>query len=397
MHIEFQGVRSLRVDAETALLDAALAKKPTASGVRLRLADLAYTSDAFGEAIALLVDHDAGALDVQGLLLLAAALLARDAKDDLDRADRATAEAVARAPDDRVRAHALALRAKVLLRREEPDAAMVLLQEALRRDPQNVAAFKRLATELLREGRSQEVLDLIRRVSRSGAAHARLLAARTLALAALYRTDEARATMGIPEFLRARQIDPPAGWNSLAAFNASLLEELRGNPARRYDRHGTASKHTWRIDDPVLPGAPAAEALVAAIARTASAWMQGFADADHPWIATRPDRGRLRCWCVITGSEGHEQWHTHPDGWLSGGYYAAVPDEVATGQNDAGCLALGVPDGLIGAAAARRFGETLVRPRPGLLTLFPSHAYHRTYPHGNETERVCIAFDIVPA
>ena len=28
--------------------------------------------------------------------------------------------------------------------------------------------------------------------------------------------------------------------------------------------------------------------------------------------------------CVMTEAEGHERWHMHPDGWLSGGYYPLV-------------------------------------------------------------------------
>ncbi len=59
-----------------------------------------------------------------------------------------------------------------------------------------------------------------------------------------------------------------------------------------------------------------------------------------------------------------------------------------------------MPAGLIGAAASEQFGDTLVRPEAGLLTLFPSHAYHRTYPHqqdGPDAQRICLAFDLIPA
>jgi hypothetical protein len=87
----------------------------------------------------------------------------------------------------------------------------------------------------------------------------------------------------------------------------------------------------------------------------------------------------------------------HPDGWLSGGYYPMVPSELGPETGKAGCIAFGLPDGLPGARAAALFGELPVQPKEGQLMLFPSHAYHRTYKHGMAAQRICIAFDIIPA
>ena len=39
----------------------------------------------------------------------------------------------------------------------------------------------------------------------------------------------------------------------------------------------------------------------------------------------------------------------------------------------------------------------LVRPRPGLMVLFPSYFYHRTVPFRSEEKRISIAFDALPA
>ena len=173
-----------------------------------------------------------------------------------------------------------------------------------------------------------------------------------------------------------------------------LAGELLARPDIRYERHGTSSEKTWRIDVPAVGAVPAVQALLAPIAETAE--RHGAALGAHPWVAARPDRAALRCWCVITEGDGFEHWHMHPAGWMSGGYYVQVPGSVEREEDGRGCLAFGLPPGLAGEDAARMFGETRLRPRAGSLTLFPSHAQHRTYPHGDSGRRICVAFDIVP-
>jgi hypothetical protein len=38
----------------------------------------------------------------------------------------------------------------------------------------------------------------------------------------------------------------------------------------------------------------------------------------------------------------------------------------------------------------------LVRPKEGLLVLFPSYLFHRTLPFESDQKRISIAFDVIP-
>jgi hypothetical protein len=154
--------------------------------------------------------------------------------------------------------------------------------------------------------------------------------------------------------------------------------------------------HTGRLDAPSATGTPLWTALLGDISRTIEGWANALPSAVHPWLAARPERAVLRSWCVMTGASGFERWHMHPDGWLSGGYYPAVPCERGPDAEKSGSIAFGLPEGLAGAVTAERFGELAIRPEIGELFLFPSHLYHRTYPHGTAGQRICIAFDIIP-
>ena len=400
MLIRPEPAKALSARQECAILTHAVARNPGSASLRLRLARLLNQLDAFDEAIAVLTAPDAAtpnSPDYGACMALAAAWFRRDQPGDTVRAHHTAIRAEALATTSTQRSAALADQGKALLRLDRLNAARDRLTEALRRDPGNMPACRRLATELLRTGDTEAVIAMTDRLAAQGIGHARLFMARMLAFAQLDRIAEARAIIDPERFRHRRILTPPLGWADIAAFNTALVEELKTHPGLRYERHGTASRSTWRIDALATGAAPIARALLAQIAETAERHVAALSDIAHPWLAARPDRGELRSWCVITEGEGFEQWHAHPFGWMSGVYYAQVPDTVVTGSDAGGCIAFGLPDGLIGADRAAQFGEDLVRPQPGLLMLFPSHSYHRTFPHGAEDRRICVSFDIWPA
>lgn len=396
MPIRPEPAKALSARQECEVLRSAVERSPRSAPLRLRLAKLLNELDAFDETIALLTAPEPGALGYPELMALAAAWFARETAINSERALDATARALALTTNDAERAAALAEHAKALRRVGKPDEACDELMRALQLDPHSRSACKRLAVHLLRAGDAAAVLAMTDRLAAQGVSHARLLASRTMALARLGEVEAARATVNLAEFGYHQPLSPPEGWESRERFNAALAQELMAHPGMRYERYGTASQKTWRINSPAAGDAPLARALLERIVEAAETHIAPLSDREHPWLAARPRQGILRSWCVITEGDGFEGWHTHPYGWMSGGYYAQVPDAVAGGTDGAGCLAFGLPGGLIGEAAAQAFGVDLVRPRAGSLTLFPSHAYHRTFPHGETGRRICVAFDILP-
>lgn len=394
--IATEPAKKLDAQTELKLLREALQQNPGSTPLRLRLAGLLNKLDLFSESIDLLNQHSVANDNIDAKFALITAYFARNAAEDNRLAKMAAENAASLAHNDVDRSHALSDLAKAQLRLGQNDAALPLLQSALRLNPANVNAFKRLALELLHQKEPQKVITLSDNLKQQGIRHSRLLAARMMAFAALNEPEVALKLLGAAEFIYARQIQPPAGWDDLAAFNAALVSEISSNPSMRFERYGTSSEKAWRVDHPATGNTPAIRALLAEIVHIAQSHAESSAKHDHDWPAASPKTAILRSWCVITEGDGFEKWHMHPEGWMSGGYYAEVPDAVTHGVGEAGCLAFGVPGGLIGDVAAQNVAQTLIRPAPGLLTLFPSHAYHRTFPHNGEGRRMCIAFDICP-
>ena len=389
LKISIEPPKMLSTLAERTLLQDALIRNPQSSAIKLRLARLLNKIDAHGETIDLLTDGFGDRPRVDAYFALIKALFAQNSRETDLMAQNIAESALAVAQTDSDLAQSQTELAKVKLRIGERDAAIKLLKQALSLNSGNVSSFKRLALEWLRQHQPDRVIALTDELQQRGVGHSRLWGARMLALAALGKTEAAQALLNASTFILETTVKPPSGWTSLDEFNADLSREITSNRDLRFERYGTSSAKAWRVDHPATDESSAVQALLKQIAEIAQKHAGQIAVGDHCWLAARPAKAELRSWCVMTESDGYERWHMHPDGWMSGGYYVEVPDGLADTHDKAGCLAFGLPNGLIGEAAAEAFGERLVRPKPGLLTLFPSHAYHRTYPHGMNARRMC--------
>ena len=363
--------------------------------VRARLAKLLLQACDVDGVIALLDGGDDLAPEEE--LDLASAWLKRRSQEGREKALAALGRALALSTQPEQRSYILTQRAEVEQLEGWTVAAHATLEEALLLDPHNVQAGKRMATMALSAGRAEALLALVDPLIARGAGHAWLFAGRALALARLGDIQEARRMLGGPDLHHVARLDPPHGWEDIAAFNRALADELAHHPGLRRRRYGVEGQYSLRIDAPLTPETHLIRLLLERIAAAIHLYVERIEQSDHPWALARPERAILSSSCVITDSDGFEAWHIHPYAWLSGAYYVEVPDAVATGTDDAGCIAFGLPETLAGAAAAAASGRESVRPHDGLLLMFPSHIHHRTFPHGLADRRICFTFDVRPA
>lgn len=383
--------KALTSGQELVLLQTAYRRSPTPQ-TRERLCRLLMLEEAFAEVVDVLTASEP--LDFRGALTLAHAYLSAETPDDDLLAHAAAERALHLAQSDIESASALAARGKCETRLEEPGKALVTLTQSLSLDPHNRDACKRIAAIELAADRPEAVLSLSEDLLAKGANHARLFGAQSLAYARAGDIAAARVSDGFDAFHSAEDLSPPPGWDTIEAFNTALATELLSHPGMRYERYGSASALTWRIENPARSDTPLFKALIGKIIATLEKRVLHISRSDHPWAAAAPQSANLRNWCVITESEGFETWHVHQFGWLSGVYYVRIPDSIANGTTKDGCLGFGLPDDLAGPDGAAVFGEHLVRPHEGMMMTFPSQCYHRTYPHGTGEKRICVAFDL---
>lgn len=381
---------------EIALLRKAVAAKPENILFRSNLAILLFVQDQFDEAIALLEQIMREAPGADTANLLAEAYISRETPEDDRRSEQAATQALALAQRSDHQSRALAALGKALTRQGQTDAARRTLLSALEANPRDINAYKRLANLDLQRDEPQAALATADGLLGEGVGHSRLFVARALALAKMGLMDEARTAVGLDRFLHREVLGPPAGWADVTAFNTAVRAELASHPDLRFNRYGAASTDTWRIDQPAFRHSVAIPQLQALIRHAVIDHVSRLDLHDAPWVALRPENAVLHNWCVLTDADGFEEWHVHQNGWLSGVYYIDVPPAVRTGDGREGCIVFGLPEDIVGDDAAAAYGETVVRPEPGLLLLFPSHTYHRTFAHGCDDRRICLAFDVQP-
>lgn len=190
-------------------------------------------------------------------------------------------------------------------------------------------------------------------------------------------------------------IDVPDGFASRQAFHDALIEEIRNHPSLAGGRATNTTRNGVQTANIMTNPGPAVSALRDIFNQAVTDYIE---DPDHqgssPGTKWQPYWSILG-WGVILSSQGHQASHNHPTGMVSGVYYIQIPKEVGKSDNDAGFIEFGTPNAKY--FVRREPPSYRVQPKEGRLCLFPSHYWHRTIPFESQAERICIAFDAVPA
>ncbi len=363
-------------DRAVAVLEAAVAAWPKRDDVRIRLAHVLFDRDRM-EDILTLLEETVRAPDVPTVALL----LAGRAAALLDR----HVEAIALLERARRGGNTLAggELADVLRRTGETEKALTLAREALVQEPSNSRAFGCAQNILFREKAYDVLLMLARDLWARGSRNSEVLAAWAASAAALGDGDLAMLTD------RTRWFHHGGGVFD-AAFNAALADEIGAHEMlTRSQRYKATRGDGLRIPHLEINGGALAQMLLARVRAEAERYLrERLSYRDHPVIARRPETAAMDSWALVLRADGWENWHIHPRSWLSGVYYAAVPE--SGGEIGFGPLAAaGLGDEV--------FPSWRLKPAPGDLLLFPGYFSHRTWETGSASPRISIAFDIFAA
>lgn len=262
--------------------------------------------------------------------------------------------------------------------------------------PGTAQLAQNLLETLLKAGRHGEALD------ESSSAVARfpidqgILAMHTTALQIL-GDDRHRRLADFSEIAKVFRIDPPAGFADEGAFNAALAERLRmlhatkNHPTDQTLRGGTQTFGAlFDRDEPLVR--LLREQLEKVIARYIAAMPD---DPAHPFFARKSSKFDFSgSWSVCLREGGYHTNHTHPMGWISSAYYVNLPPDTIDAAAQPGWFKMGETSLQLGAH--EKIGR-LIQPQVGHLILFPSYFWHGTVPFNSQSERLTVAFDVVPA
>jgi uncharacterized protein (TIGR02466 family) len=208
-------------------------------------------------------------------------------------------------------------------------------------------------------------------------------------------SERAAALLDYPRWVHRELLDPPPEFGDARRFHQAVAQHVIDHPSLAFSpkSHATrAGRHSGELlVEPLGPLAALERTLTRAIAEY---WRRLPNPSEHPFVQARPASVGIHLWGVVLEEQGHQLPHVHPDAWLSGVFYAAVPDSCRKEESRDGWLEFGAPEPLLALRSAPP--TLLVAPEPGLLVLFPSYFYHRTLPFEGEGTRVSLAFDVIP-
>jgi len=215
-------------------------------------------------------------------------------------------------------------------------------------------------------------------------------------LVGLNRWPDWAALTDLDGLMQTQTMDVPDGYPDIRSFNQEILDRCLNDQTliNRPCESMTAGRRIYNLQNESKLGL--AHPLLAFMNASVERYRAEHPiDPSHPFLARRPDRWRLDVWGSILEGEGQLQSHNHTESWLSGVYYAVLPDVIDKETVDrAGWIEFGRPPRLSGSDDTH---FRLIRPREGLLVLWPSFLFHRTIPYNSGGIRFSIAVDVVPA
>lgn len=294
----------------------------------------------------------------------------------------------------------LALEADALDRLGELEQAGVLYQKSYQSFGQNDPAFlNSYARHLLKSEHWDHAAKMAKRVTTLNPMDQEAWANLGTAWRLLDDPREAWL-MDYDRLITSIAVEPPAGFQTMAAF----LEELRPaldarhkdsrEPAQQSLRGGSQTDgQLFGRDDPVIDKAEAA--LISAVNRQLKNLPD---DPEHPFLSRKNNQVKmLGSWSVKLRASGNHINHIHSKGWMSSAFYVSLPDSIKSRENPAnqeGWICFGQPPEELGLNLAPRCS---IQPKEGYLALFPSYMWHGTVPFTDDTDRMTIAFDMLPA
>lgn len=286
--------------------------------------------------------------------------------------------------------------ATVLQRLGKLDESAVSFQHAIEINPRNPKPHYRLSLILIEAGRPAEAARVCDRGLAVAHYKSRLLAAKAAALADAGDPEVASSLLDYDRILAPTKIQAPPSFSGVAEFNDALEPCVLTHPTLGKGPSGNATRHGQHTDELLVEPSEPIAALERIIREAVGRYSaQVERDPTHPLAGWQPKDWRLTAWAVVMARQGHQLPHTHPRGWLSGVYYARIPESVRAEDSDhAGWIEFGRP-----GPSFKCHSESplrLVRPEEGLMVLFPSYLYHRTIPYHSEETRISIAFDVIP-
>lgn len=272
--------------------------------------------------------------------------------------------------------------------------AIALYRRAIQLNPNYKEAHYWLALALLSQGNLAAVTDVCDKCLQLDPLCQHALAYRSIAQYGLNRKEDAKRLTDLATMIFRARIRTPSAFDGAESFNEALIADIRAHPSliwEPYDRVTRGGSVTRDLlESPTATITALEQALRLAIDECRESLPP---NSSHPFFGTAPDEYRLTLIASVLKAGGHHPSHIHEGSWLSGVYYASVPNVISdSDKSHAGWLEFGRPD--CDVPRACELQVSAVAPKSGKVVMFPSYFFHHTIPYQDSAERIGVAFDV---
>jgi len=269
-------------------------------------------------------------------------------------------------------------------------------QRAVACAPGNALFREEFGATLIRAGDYQRAVDELRTGHQLNPRRSTILAFLSIALNEA-GDSSVDALVDYEKFVRVARIAVPQGYDSLEAFNADLHEEIQSHYHNPYHPMDQTMRGGIQTPNNLFQNP---RGLVSVLKDQISEVVRQFiddleADRDHPFLRfINRDFVFTGVWSTIIEESGYDRSHVHNEGWMSGTYYAKVPDfdETQLGEHD-GCIQFGEPNTMY--ASARNGTRRIITPQVGTVVLFPSYYWHGVRKFDRNGVRHSVSYDLI--
>ncbi len=278
---------------------------------------------------------------------------------------------------------------------DQINEAIIHYHKTLKIEPGHSAAATNLASAHLRLGNPVEALAACELALKSEPGNRDAFAFTAIAASEIGDRQRAVNILNPDLLVRPRQFGSPPGFESLSSFNSALTEHVLAHPTLTEEPHNKATRNGQQTESLALGERGPVVELQSMIGDALDEYLEAIRrDNKHPYPPLIPNLTRIDIWGTVLGAQGHQAAHMHRAAWVSGVYYAKLPDMMRSANNgNVGWIEFGRPPDEFNCKAVH--DVRLIEPKEGLMVLFPSYLYHRTIPFESDDLRVSIAFDLL--
>ena len=276
----------------------------------------------------------------------------------------------------------------------EFEEAVAISNQGIKKNSNDIGLLYEKGHAYIANGNADVSLKIFNQLCKYNQSNLSCVTLKSTSLKMLGKTKEYNELCDPNKFIYATEIESPNSEYSLVDFNRQLNSELtKLHNSKQHPLDQSLINGTQTIGDLFPSKSHYLNLLDLEIKKQVESYISYFThNKKHPFLKHVASSFQYQgSWSVLLQKQGFHKNHYHSEGWISGPYYNQIPNAVE--GNGEGWIEFGIPEFNM---RDKLEADYVVKPKDGLLVLFPSYFWHGTRPFTTNETRMTVAFDVIP-